>query len=177
MLACTVLLWPAAASADSVNHTLRKAANVITLALPVSAIGISLLHHEDWKGIGEFAVAAGLTVGTAYLLRQSIRDNRPDGSGVHAMSPPDLALADSSADYLWNRYGWRYGVPAYVASAVVSYALTDAKKNHWYDTAAAGALAFGFNYALVDRYHPGRYRVSAGPGPDGGAMLRIAVNF
>lgn len=175
-LAGAVLLLssPAFAAPDP---SLRKAGNIIVVALPVAAVGVSLLHDEDWRGIGEFAFSAGLTVGSAFLIRQVVREQRPDGSDFHTLTPPDLALADASADYLWSRYGWRYGVPAYLAASVVSYALTDSKKNHWYDTVASGALAFSFNYALVDRYHPGRYRVTAETRPSGGAMLRFAVNF
>ncbi len=174
VLACALVLL--AVPAKAASPQLRKAANIVTIALPVTAIGVSLLHHEDWKGLKEFAVSAGLTVGTAFLIRQMVREQRPDHSDFHTLTPPDLALADASADYMWSRYGWRYGVPAYLASTLVSYALTDAKKNHWYDTVASGALAFGFNYAIVDRYHPGRYRVTAETQPHG-AMLRFAVRF
>ncbi|HEX4303490.1 MAG TPA: hypothetical protein VHZ78_11915 [Rhizomicrobium sp.] len=177
-LACAFMLAAVPAAASSTpDPSLRKAANIITIALPVTAIGVSLLHHEDWKGIEEFAVSAGLTVGTAYLLRQSIRDRRPDHSDYHGLTPPDLALADASSDYLWSRYGWRYGVPAWIASGVVSYALTDGRKNHWYDTLGTGVIAFGFNYALVDRYHPGRFHVSADPVPGGGGMVHVSMNF
>ena len=177
VLACAVLLLPAKALAATPDPAMRKAANIVTIALPVAAIGVSLLHHNDWKGMEEFAVSTTLTVGSAFLIRQIVRNRRPDHSDFHSLTPPDLALADASSDYLWSRYGWRYGVPAYLASAFVSYALTDGKKNHWYDTLASGALAFSFNYALVDRYHPGRYHVSAEAQPGGGAMVRFAVNF
>jgi hypothetical protein len=175
ILVCAVLVIPASASAASGD--LRKVGNILTVALPVTAIGVSLLHHRDWRGLGEFAVSAGLTVGSAYMIRQMVREQRPDHSDFHTLTPPDLALADASADYLWSRYGWRYGVPAYLASALVSYSLSDAKKNHWYDTLASGALAFGFNYAIVDRYHERRVHVTAETTPHGGAMLRFAINF
>jgi hypothetical protein len=169
-LAATLTASPAFAA----SKALREAGNAFTYALPAAAVGVTL-WHRDWKGLGEFAVAAGLTFGSAYALRQIVRERRPDGSDFHSMSPPDLALADSSADYLWNRYGWQYGVPAYAGRFVVSFALSDAKKNHWYDTVASGALAFGINYAIVTRYHPQqRYRVSVQPEP-GGASLHFSM--
>jgi hypothetical protein len=165
---------PAAAAGDK---TLRKTGNILLVALPVSAIGVSLLHDGDWKGIGQFALAAGLTVGSAYALRQAVRIRRPDHTDFDSFSPPDVALADASASYMWQRYGWKYGVPAYVARAVVSYALSDAKKNHWYDTLASSALAFGFNYAIVTRYHPQqRYNLSVEPEPNG-ASVHFSMNF
>jgi hypothetical protein len=170
-----MLIPPPAVAAPS--KTLRNAGNILLVALPVTAVGVSLAHDGDWKGIGQFALAAGLTVGAAYALRATVRIQRPDHSDFNSFSPPDVALADSSASYLWQRYGWQYGVPAYVARAVVSYALSDAKKNHWYDTLASSALAFGFNYALVTRYHPNRsYNVSVDPEP-GGASVHLTMNF
>jgi hypothetical protein len=171
-IALLVLALPASAAS---NKALRQAGNILIIALPASAVGVTLLH-KDWKGLGEFVFAAGLTVGSAYALRQLIHERRPDHSDFQSMSPPDLALADSAGDYLWNRYGWRYGVPAYVGRFVVSYALSDARKNHWYDTLASGALAYGFNYAFVTRYRRSRVHVAIEPEP-GGASLRISMNL
>ena len=109
-------------------------------------------------------------------LREIVRIRRPDHSDFQCFTPPDLALADSAGDYLWDRYGWKYGVPAYAARFLVSYALSDAKKNHWYDTAASAALAYGFNYALVSRYHERPVRVSFDPEPNG-ASLHLVIRF
>lgn len=169
-----VVSSPAAAAG---SKALRNTGNILLVALPVTAIGVSLAHDGDWKGIGQFALAAGLTVGSAYALRAAVRIQRPDHSDFNSFSPPDVALADSSASYLWQRYGWQYGVPAYAARFLVSYALTDADKNHWYDTLASSALSFGFNYALVTRYHDQRYRMSVQPQPGGGASVHFSMNF
>ena len=38
-----------------------------------------------------------------------------------------MALTDASADYMWSRYGWRYGVPAYLVAGFVGYSRVDAK--------------------------------------------------
>ncbi len=167
---CAAIL-AAASPAVAADAGLRKAGNILDIALPVSAAGVALAHR-DWKGFGEFVVAAGLTVGTTYALRELVRIRRPDHSDFRSFSPPDLALADSSADFLWDRYGWQYGIPAYAARFVSSYALTDNKKNHWYDTVASAAVAYGFNYAIVTRYHPERYRLNVAPEPNG-----VSVHF
>ncbi|HXC55550.1 MAG TPA: hypothetical protein VNU97_09655 [Rhizomicrobium sp.] len=175
--AAALLAAQSPSAAATADPSLRKAANVLTIALPVAAVGVSLLHHEDWKGVAEFAVSAGLTVGSAYLIRKIVRERRPDHFDFNSMTPPDVAISDASADYLWSRYGWRYGVPAFIARSIVSYADTDGKKNHWYDTLASGALAFGFNYAIVTRYRDSqRYHVGLEAEP-GGASLHFTMNF
>jgi hypothetical protein len=174
-LAAVLLLAGAPASAAG-NNDLRNVGNVLIVALPATAVGVSLAHDGDWKGVGQFALAAGLTVGAAYALRSTVRVQRPDHSDFNSFSPPEVALADASASYLWTRYGWRYGLPAYAARFLVSYSLTDAKKNHWYDTMASSALSFGFNYALVTHYHSERYRMSVQP-EQGGASVHFSLNF
>ena len=44
-------------------------------------------------------------------------------------------------------------MPAYAAVMFVGYSRIESKQHHWYDVAASSAIAFGFNYALVTRYH------------------------
>ncbi len=166
---------PALAAAPS-KH-LEQVGTAVAIALPIAAGTISLLHDRDWQGLQQFVISTTLTVGTAILLKQIVREQRPDHSDFHSFPSETAALADSSADYLWDRYGWRYGVPAFLASSFVGYTRTDAKKHHWYDVAASGALAFGFNYAIVTRYHSSeRYHVYAEAEPDG-LRVRFAMNF
>jgi membrane-associated phospholipid phosphatase len=55
----------------------------------------------------------------------------------------------------------------------VGFSRVDAKKHHWYDVAASSVIAFGFNYAIVTRYHESdRYAVYASADPDS-----IGVHF
>jgi membrane-associated phospholipid phosphatase len=123
-----------------------------------------LAHHNDWQGIGELAESTALTVGTALILKQIVREQRPDHSDFQSFPSDTAALAFAPANYLWSRYGWEYGVPAYAAAAFVGYSRVDAKKHHWYDVAASEGLALGFNYALVTPYS-NRYRFTASAEP------------
>jgi membrane-associated phospholipid phosphatase len=135
--------------------------------MPIIAGGISLIHHDDWDGIAELTESTALTVGTALVLKQIVREPRPDRSDNHSFPSDTAALAYSSADYLWGRYGWQYGVPAYAFAIFAGYSRVEAKKHHWYDVAASSAMAFGFNYAIVTHYQPeSRYRVYASADPD-----------
>ena len=170
LLAAAVVPLPAKAASTSNVETAGK---VVAFALPVVAVGISLGHHEDWDGVAELGVSTAATLGAAYLLAHVVREQRPDHSDFHSFPSDTAALAYAPADYLWARYGWQYGVPAYVAATFVGFSRVDAKKHHWYDVVASSAIAFGMNYAIVTRYHESdRYAVYASADPDS-----IGVHF
>lgn len=159
------------AQAASTHKGIESAGTAVAIALPLAAAGISLAHHDDWQGIGELAESTALTVGSALILKQIVREQRPDHSDFQSFPSDTAALAFAPANYLWDRYGWEYGAPAYAAAVFVGYSRVDAKKHHWYDVAASAALAFGFNYALVTPYH-NRYQFYASADPD-----EIGVHF
>lgn len=155
------------------NKAIESAGTDIAIAMPLVAGGISLLHDEDWDGVAELSVSTVATVGIAYGLSHIVHEQRPDHSDFHSFPSDTAALGYASADYLWARYGWQYGVPAYAAAMFVGYSRVNAKKHHWYDVMASSAIAFGVNYAIVTRYHANsRYSVYANADPDS-----IGVHF
>jgi len=172
-----VLPASASTTVSSSDQAIGNAGTAVAIAMPLFAGGISLLHDEDWNGVIELSVSSGLTVGTALILKQIVREQRPDHSDYQSFPSDTAALAYSSADYLWGRYGWEYGVPAYAAAMFVGYSRVRVKQHHWYDVAASSALAFGVNYAIVTRYHASnRYSLSANS--DGDSVgVRFAMDF
>jgi membrane-associated phospholipid phosphatase len=164
-------------AAAPIDKKIETAGTIVAVSLPMAAVGISLLHHHDWEGIAELTESTALTVGAALILKQIVREQRPDHSDFQSFPSETAALAYSPAYYLWDRYGWRYGVPAYAAALFVGYARVKSKQHHWYDVAASSALALGVNYALVTRYHASnRYSVYASA--DGDTVgIHFAMNW
>ena len=162
---------PAAAS------TIENAGTMVAIAMPVLAAGIAYGHDQDWTGVTQMSVDTIATVGVAYGLKHVIHEERPDHSDFQSMPSDTAALAFAPAAFLWDRYGWEWGVPAYAAAAFVGYARVDAKKHHWYDVAASAGLAWGFSQIFTTRYHK-RYDVQSGlyATPDG-AFVRVSMNF
>ena len=169
--ACAILALCGPAEAASDHKGIETAGTAVAIALPVAAAGSSLAHHGDWEGVGELAESTALTVGAALILKQIVHEQRPDHSDFKSFPSDTAALAFAPANYLWDRYGWQYGAPAYAAAVFVGYSRVDAKKHHWYDVAASAGMAFAFNYALVTPYHD-RYRFTASADPD-----EIGVHF
>ena len=169
-----LLCAPAPAGAAAKNSTIESAGTYVAVALPLAAGGITL-WKDDWRGTAQLALSTVLTVGTAYGLKHIVRECRPFASPcAHGSSnwdsfPSDTsALAFAPAQFLWQRYGWEYGLPAYAAAAFVGYSRVDAKRHHWWDVATSAAISLGYNELFTTRFHPSNsLYTSLDAGPDG----------
>ncbi len=132
----------------------------VAIALPIIAGGVTLLKH-DRVGTVQLAVTTALTVGTAYGLKHLVRQCRPfakpcgPGSSNWDSFPSDTAaLAFAPAQFLWQRYGWEYGVPAYAAAGFAGWSRVDARKHNWGDVAASAGISLLYNEIVTTRFHP-----------------------
>lgn len=171
-LAGALLLFPVPVEAAG-NRTITRSGEILRFALPAAAAGISL-YKSDYTGLAQLVVAYGATVGIAYGLERVVHERRPDGSDFHSFPSDSAASAQAASAYLWHRYGWQYGLPAFGLAVFTGYSRVQARKHHWYDVAASDAIAFGVNLFVVTRYHQSYnpYTFSAGATPDG-----MSVNF
>lgn len=171
-----LLTCASAAKAAGVNTTLESAGTGVAIALPMIAAGIAY-DKDDTKGLLQLGTETFLTVGTAYALKNIVREKRPDGSDYQSFPSDTTALAASGSSFLWGRYGWSYGLPAFIATQFVSYTRIEAKKHHWYDTLASSAIAAGYGYVLTTPFKR-RYNIntSLDASPDG-AHLQISYNW
>lgn len=130
----------------------------VAFALPLIAGGISVYKH-DWTGVAQLGVETFMTLGTAYALKQIVHERRPDGSDFRSFPSGTTAISASGSSYLWGRYGWQYGLPAFFATQFVSYSRVQAKRHHWYDTLASSAIAAGYGYIFTTRFKK-RYNIT-----------------
>ena len=171
----TVLILLAAGTTPAFAFGSESAGTDVAIALPLIAGGITLAK-DDWKGSFQLGVDTVATVGIAYGLKHVIHEQRPDKSDFHSMPSDTSALAFAPAQFLWDRYGWQYGVPAYAAATFVAWSRVDAQKHHWYDVTASAALAFGVSKIFTTTYHPAGLRYGVTP-TDGGAYAALSYNF
>ncbi|MGH6828894.1 MAG: phosphatase PAP2 family protein, partial [Rhizomicrobium sp.] len=125
------------------NSTLTTIGDGTAVALPILA-GAVAIYKDDWMGVAQLAAEGVLTVGTAYALKNIVRERRPDGSDYQSFPSGTTAIAASGSSFLWGRYGWEWGIPAFMATQFVSYTRVQAKEHHWYDTLASSAIAAGY---------------------------------
>ncbi len=158
------------------EKNIETAGTAVAIALPLLAGGITAYKH-DWKGMAQLTTETLLTVGTAYALKQIVKERRPDGSDFQSFPSETTALASSGSSYLWGRYGWEYGLPAFAATQFVSYSRVQARKHHWYDTLASSAIGAGYGYVLTTPLKK-RYNIKTelSASPDG-AVVRLSYQW
>jgi hypothetical protein len=140
--------------------------------MPAFAAGLAI-WKDDKTGLAQLVVVTALTVGTAYGLKQIVRERRPyqnpldHSTGWDSFPSTTSALASAPSSFVWNRYGWEWGLPVFIISKYTSYDLDHARKNRIWDGLASTALAIGYNQLITTRYrsHYGiETSVDGGPG-------------
>jgi membrane-associated phospholipid phosphatase len=173
-----------AANAFTVNKTpltsreknIETIGTGVAIALPLVAGGIAYFKKDN-VGIAQLLVESALTVGTAYALKSFVREQRPNGSDYKSFPSETTALAASGSSFLWHRYGWEYGLPAFAMTEFVSYSRVQARQHHWYDTLASSGIAAGYAWAVGTPFKR-RYNLetSIEPAADGG-MIRLSYDW
>lgn len=158
------------------ERNIETVGTAVAIALPLTAAGISYFKG-DRMGLAQLTVETAFTVGTAYALKEIVREERPDGSDFHSFPSGQTALAASGSSYLWGRYGWQYGLPAFLATQFVSYSRVQARQHHWYDTLTSSAVAAGYAFILTTPFKKvPRLRTSLSATPEG-ADFKLTYDF
>lgn len=91
-------------------------------------------------------MSLGSTVAAAELLKSTVHSTRPDGSDNKGFPSAHTAVAFSAATFLDRRYGQQHAALTpllYGVAAFTGVARVEAKKHHWGDVVAGGAIGWG----------------------------------
>ena len=121
------------------------AGDVLTGAIPLGSYWYTF-HADDPEGRRQFywCVGSNEVVNSALRLafNETYLGERPNGNR-YAFPSGHVGFITSGAAFLTRRYGWRFGLPAYAASAYVAYVRVETRHHRWRDVIAAAALSQG----------------------------------
>ncbi len=158
LFAVLTLLIPATGARAWVSDPDLFAGDIFQFAPALTAAGIAW-SRDDLAG----AKQLGYTVGSTFLLTHAIKHaangtawgERPNGSD-YSFPSGHTSMACSGAAFLQERYGWHYGVPAYLLSAFIGYTRVDEDMHHWRDVAAGCGLAWSMGALFTTRWQDQR---------------------
>lgn len=121
------------------------ATDILTAVVPLTGLAVAYFT-DDSEGQKQWLRNTGVNQVLVTALRIGFNETslgeRPNGH-PYGFPSGHQAFVTSGATFLGERYGWKWGTPAYIAAAYVAYVRVDQEKHHWRDVLASGALAYG----------------------------------
>jgi len=137
-----VLLLLSSIQATAGDKFLKRTTDVLCLAPDATGLCVALAKH-DTEGLKQLGLSTATCLALNYGLELCIRKDRPDGTGHHAFPSTHTAVAFNGSTFLMKRYGWKWGVPAYVVSSFVAWGRVHTDRHDWWDVLGGAAIGAG----------------------------------
>jgi len=145
-----ILICLATGTGVHAGNSIEAAGEVLTLLLPATAAGLAV-GLKDGQGLLQLGESVALTAAVTYGLKYTITESAPNGD-AHSFPSAHTSLSFTSAEFLRKRYGWEYGLPAYVAAAFVAVSRVEAKDHYTHDVLAGAAIGIASSYLFARPY-------------------------
>ena len=139
---------------------IETAGDVLFLVLPATAAGLTI-GYKDGAGALQFGESAALTLGVTYGLKYTVNETRPNGE-KHSFPSAHTSISFSAAEFMRKRYGWEYGVPAYLAASFVAYSRVESREHHVQDVVAGAGIGILSSYIFTKPYKDWHVQAEAG---------------
>lgn len=137
-----VMLMLASVQSQASDDALKYTTDVLCLAPDATALAVAIAKH-DTQGLKQLGMSTATCLVVNYGLELCIKKDRPDGTGHHAFPSTHTAVAFNGSTYLMKRYGWKWGVPAYVVSSFVAWGRVHTNRHDWWDVLGGAAIGAG----------------------------------
>ena len=127
---------------------IKKSTDVLMFVTPVAGFAATLAL-KDYEGTKQIVLSGATNLAATYILKYSIKKDRPDHSDNHSFPSSHTSIAFQGASFIQIRYGWKYGIPAYLVSAYVGWGRTYAKRHDWWDVLAGAAIGTASSYIFT----------------------------
>ena len=127
------------------------AGNIVLVMIPSSAYVITF-SKDDKEGKTQFYKYFFTNLGVTFALKYAINKPRPEDKGSHSFPSGHTSTSFQSATFLYKRYGWKYGIPAYLAAGFVGWSRMKSMQHDWADVTAGGALGILCGYYFTQPF-------------------------
>lgn len=153
ILLLTVCIWSITLQAQTIavsdsRKAVRTSGDVGAVLLPVAGL-TAILIEKDWQGLKQGVFAGATTLGITFALKEIVKKERPDHSDHHSFPSMHSSVSFTAASFIQRRYGWKWGVPAYVLSTYVAWSRVYGKKHDGWDVAAGAAIGVASSYIFT----------------------------
>jgi len=144
--------------------------DILEYAMPIMALSSTFIWQDDTHPTWQFVKSFGTAVGTAYILKLTIRKKRPDfssGSPRYDSFPSGhTTSAFTSAAFMERRYGWKVGIPAYLVAGYVGWSRVYSERHDWWDVLGGAVIGTSSSYIFTKMYKKDNLDLSFNVIPD-----------
>ena len=108
---CSLLLFGFPAGAEGLSRerkAVKVSGDVLLAAMPVATVA-TVLAMKDWTGAKQGFFTGVTTLGVSYLLKFTVKKDRPDHSNRYSFPSAHTSLLFANAAFVQRRYGWKWG--------------------------------------------------------------------
>ena len=137
--------------AKAQDGAIKTSGDILLFAMPAAALGTTLIIGDKkgtWQFVKGFALNGALTVG----LKSVISKERPDMSDNNSFPSGHTSTTFQSASFIQKRYGWKYGIPAYILSSYTGFSRIQADKHDIVDCLFGALIGAGSSYLFTTPY-------------------------
>ncbi|PKH88680.1 phosphatase PAP2 family protein [Colwellia sp. Bg11-28] len=122
------------------KSSLEKSGDIIHLLLPATALGATLVIEDDYEGSWQLIKTGVVSRVAVEGLKYGVDKDRPDDSGDDSFPSGHTADSFAAATFIQQRYGWKWGIPAYIGATFVGYSRVESDKHYLEDVLAGAAI-------------------------------------
>jgi membrane-associated phospholipid phosphatase len=149
---CLLVFSPATIGPAHAKDLIEQAGNDLLFALPAATVGLALFKG-DITGLWEYGLSSALSQGSTFGLKYSVHELRPNGRDYLSFPSGHSSATFTAAEFLWKRYGWQYGAPAFALATFTAYSRVESRNHFVHDVAAGAALGFFSSYIFTKPFH------------------------
>ena len=126
----------------------HPAADVLQYAIPAVAYGTTFLYGDS-EGRTQFYKSAATCLAVTQGLKRTIFEERPAGHGTDSFPSGHTSSSFLGASFIQRRYGWKFGIPAYMLASYVGWSRVDSKAHYIHDVLAGAAIGVVSTYLFT----------------------------
>jgi len=121
------------------------AGDALLVMIPSSSYATTFLL-DDEEGRYQFYKSFFTNLGVTFTLKYTINKPRPDDNSGYSFPSGHTSTTFQSATFINRRYGWKYGIPAFIGAGFVGWSRIESNQHDWIDVTAGAALGILCGY-------------------------------
>lgn len=174
-LSLTIVILLYFQSAFSQEQPIKRSGDALLFAFPAVAFGTTLIK-KDTEGTWQFTKGFLLNLTITAGIKYTISKERPDGSNDNSFPSGHTSITFQSATFLQKRYGWKYGIPAYILASYTGFSRIYIDKHDLVDVLAGAAIGICSSYLFTTPYQQEHMELTFNTG-DGNYLLGFRYKF